>query len=124
MALLVLVSVWGCSKEEETTTTTKSTTTTTRSSTTTSSGTTTSRRTTTTTTRDPNVELTGKVVNVKPEGVVNIREEPNTDCRILTQAKLGDTFKVLTENYSTNWHQIEYEGGEAYIHKDYFLIEE
>lgn len=53
---------------------------------------------------------------------LNIRSGPGTEFDILGTAKQGDRFTVLVEFYSANWHQVEYEGGIAYIHADYLSV--
>ena len=55
-------------------------------------------------------------------GSLNIRSEPNTDCDILTTAKAGEQFEVLTENCQQGWHEIAYEGGKAYVSSEFVVV--
>ncbi len=53
---------------------------------------------------------------------LNIRSGPGTDFDILGSAKQGEKLLILTEFYSANWHQVEFQGGIAYIHANYLSI--
>jgi hypothetical protein len=64
----------------------------------------------------------GTVHNV--DTYLNIRSGPGTAYDVLGKARSGDRFLILTEYYSENWHQVEYDGGIAYIHADYLQITE
>jgi len=79
---------------------------------------------------EPSEEPTPKPVYVKIGTVhnvdtyLNIRSGPGTAYDVLGKARSNDRFLVLTEYYSENWHQVEYNGGIAYIHADYLIITE
>ena len=49
---------------------------------------------------------------------VNVREAPNTDCKILTQLHEGDPIKVI-EEVDVEWFKIDLDGTEAYINRQY-----
>ena len=49
---------------------------------------------------------------------VNIREEPNTDCRILTQLHRGDPVYII-ENVDVEWARIDLDGTEAYVNRQF-----
>jgi len=53
---------------------------------------------------------------------VNIREQPNTDCAILGQARQGDSF-VRTAN-DNGWSTVTLNGQTAYISSDYLTTEQ
>ena len=68
-------------------------------------------------------EIVVKIATVSNiSGSLNIRSEPNTECDILTTAKAGETFEVLTENCQLGWHEIAYEGGKAYVSSEFIVI--
>lgn len=48
---------------------------------------------------------------------VNLREEPNTDCRILTILAGGEKLIYLSEK--DGWIQVSYNGQEGYVSADY-----
>jgi len=64
----------------------------------------------------------GTVHNV--DSFLNIRSGPGTAYDVLGKAYPNDRFLILSEFYSESWHQVEYNGGIAYIHADYLKITE
>lgn len=64
----------------------------------------------------------GTVHNV--DSFLNIRSGPGTAYDVLGKAYPNDRFLILSEFYSESWHQVEYDGGIAYIHADYLIITE
>lgn len=68
-------------------------------------------------------KITVKVATIgNISGSLNIRSEPNTECDILTTAKAGEKFEVLTENCQQGWHEIAYEGGKAYVSSEFVVV--
>ena len=55
--------------------------------------------------------------------VLNVREKPNTDCRILTQLHAGDTIKFV-DDYDEEWAIIDLDGTEAYVNKNYITLQD
>lgn len=49
---------------------------------------------------------------------VNIREAPNTDCRIITQLHQDDPITVI-EEVDVEWVKIDLDGTEAYVNRQY-----
>ena len=56
------------------------------------------------------------------EGSLNIRSAANMDSEILGETYAGDQFEVLTENFSTDWHEISYNGGKAYVYAEFVKV--
>lgn len=50
-------------------------------------------------------------------GGVNLREEPNTDCKILTMLEEGTMLTLLGEE--NGWAQVEYDGQQGYVSTEY-----
>lgn len=73
-------------------------------------------------TPSPVMQTIGTVFDV--DTYLNIRSGPGTDYDTIGKAKAGDRFVVITAYYSEAWHQIEYEGGLAYVHVDYLELSE
>lgn len=55
--------------------------------------------------------------------VLNVREQPNTDCRILTQLHAGDTVNFV-DDYDEEWALIDLDGTEAYVNKNYIILQD
>lgn len=71
---------------------------------------------------EPVYILIGTVYDV--ETFLNIRSGPGTSYDVIGRAYANEKFTVLTEYYTETWHQIEYEGGIAYVHSDYLIVQE
>ena len=56
-------------------------------------------------------------------GTVNIREAPNTDCKILVQLHAGDPVNII-EDYDAEWAKIDLNGTEAYVNKQFIKAAE
>lgn len=54
---------------------------------------------------------------------VNIREAPNTDCKILVQLHAGDPVNII-EDYDAEWAKIDLNGTEAYVNKQFIKAAE
>lgn len=54
---------------------------------------------------------------------VNIRAKPTTNSEILGYALINDTF-AIKRRYNSNWLEIEYLNGLAYVYSSYFTVEE
>jgi uncharacterized repeat protein (TIGR02543 family) len=67
-----------------------------------------------------NTKTVGKVVNCN--SYVNVRSGPGTSKALVGTAPKGAEYPVKKAYYSSNWHQIEYKGKTAYIHKDYLKL--
>lgn len=52
-------------------------------------------------------------------GTVNIRTEPNTDCEVVGEVKLGDTLPVYPEQSEEGFYAVEYNNQTAYITQDF-----
>lgn len=59
---------------------------------------------------------TGQSVWTSTDGV-NLRAEPNTDCKILTMLEVGTQLTLLGEE--NGWAQVEYDGQQGYVSADY-----
>ncbi len=57
-------------------------------------------------------------VTYKTNTTVNVREEPNTDSRKLVVLGPDSTVEFLRD-YDDTWAVISYDGGEAYVSKQY-----
>ncbi len=55
---------------------------------------------------------------------LNIRSGPGTNYDVIGRAYANEKFTVITEYYTEDWHQVEYDGGIAYIHADYLIVQE
>lgn len=58
----------------------------------------------------------GQSVWTSTDGV-NLRAEPNTDCKILTMLEIGTQLTLLGEE--NGWAQVEYDGQQGYVSADY-----
>lgn len=73
-----------------------------------------------TATPEPVYVLIGTVHNV--DTFLNIRSGPGTNYDVIGRAYANEKFTVITEYYTEEWHQVEYDGGIAYIHADYLIV--
>ena len=62
-------------------------------------------------------------VYVVTSNTLNVREQPNTDCRILTQLHAGDIVSFV-DDYDEEWAQIDLDGTEAYVNKNYITLQD
>jgi|GEM_PF-818080 len=69
---------------------------------------------------EPVYVLIGTVRNV--DTFLNIRSGPGTNYDVIGRAYANEKFTVITEYYTEEWHQVEYDGGIAYIHADYLAV--
>lgn len=66
-----------------------------------------------------------KIVTVSSiDGPLNIRSEANTDSEVLGQAFTGNKFELLTGNYTSEWHEISYQGKKAYVYAEFVTVSE
>lgn len=73
-------------------------------------------------TQEPVYVKIGTVHDV--DSYLKIRSGPGTEYDVLGKAYSGDRFLVLTEYYSDSWHQIDFNGGIAYVHANYLNVTE
>ncbi|MGI6577218.1 MAG: SH3 domain-containing protein [Eubacteriales bacterium] len=71
-------------------------------------------------TPEPVYVLIGTVHDV--DTFLNIRSGPGTSYDVIGRAYANEKFTVITEYYTEEWHQVEYDGGIAYIHADYLIV--
>ncbi|MGI6040465.1 MAG: SH3 domain-containing protein [Clostridiales bacterium] len=71
---------------------------------------------------EPVYILIGTVYDV--DTFLNIRSGPGTNYDVIGRAYANEKFTVITEYYTEDWHQVEYDGGIAYIHADYLIVQE
>ena len=56
--------------------------------------------------------------------VINVREQPNTDCEVLGKYTPGSKITVLGEIEGNDFVMINFKGQEAYVHSEYLSEEE
>lgn len=69
----------------------------------------------------PQPLLVGTVVNAT---LVNIRQQPNTEARIIDNALRGVMYRVSKAQAEDGWYEIVSYGDLAYIYQDYLYVEE
>ena len=76
--------------------------------------------TTENTTEAPSAEesTTEKVKILYATAVVNVREEPNTDCDVIGQLSLGESIELI-EHLDNGWSAVRYSGEKYYISTQY-----
>lgn len=67
----------------------------------------------------PNIEATGVIT----ASVLNIRSGPGTSHSIVGQFRKGDKVSITKVKYSTNWHQLLYNGDIVYVHVNYVSVD-
>lgn len=71
---------------------------------------------------EPVYVLIGTVYDV--DTFLNIRSGPGTTYDVIGRAYANEKYTVITEFYTEKWHKVEYDGGIAYIHSDYLVVQE
>lgn len=66
-------------------------------------------------------EIITPIATTTGEGV-RVREEPNTECSVITQLPKGEELKVL-EELDNGWVKLDLDDEEAYISSDYVTVE-
>ena len=54
-------------------------------------------------------------------GGLNVREQPNTDCKVVDQMPEGEELEVLEQ--LDGWVKVDFDGEEAYVSADYVTVE-
>ena len=70
---------------------------------------------------DERTLLVGTVVNAT---LVNIRQQPNTDSRIIDNALRGVMYRLSSAEPIDGWYEIVSHGETAYIYQDYLYVTE
>lgn len=66
------------------------------------------------------LDYTGTVINCKTDIIV--RSTPSSKANVVGTAKKGTSLKVTQKDCAKGWHQVEFEGGTAYISADYLEV--
>lgn len=70
----------------------------------------------------PTEEPTKRYIKVTSNKNLNLREEPNTTCAVLTSLPTGTKAELLEE--LDGWYKIDYKGRVGYVSSDYAVIVE